>query len=187
FATAPEGVIVATSTMELGIDVGDLDRVIQIDAPWTVAGFLQRLGRIGRRPGTVSSCLFLATSDRALRDTLGILTAWADGWVEPVLPPPLPVHVLVQQLLALLRQEGALGRRTWTEWLGDPLVFGPEVAARVDEVVAHLLSLGVLDLDGELLQLGPEAERRYGRRSYLDLTAVFADPPTLTVMTGRTA
>ena len=187
FATAPEGVIVATSTMELGIDVGDLDRVIQIDAPWTVAGFLQRLGRTGRRPGTVSSCLFLATSDRALRDTLGILTAWADGWVEPVLPPPLPVHVLVQQLLALLRQEGALGRRTWTEWLGDPLVFGPEVAARVDEVVAHLLALGVLDLDGELLQLGPEAERRYGRRSYLDLTAVFADPPTLTVMTGRTA
>src|SRR5690606_14410088 len=75
FATAPEGVTVATSTMELGIDVGDLDRVIQIDAPWTVAGFLQRLGRTGRRPGTVSSCLFLATSDRALRDTLGILTA----------------------------------------------------------------------------------------------------------------
>lgn len=42
----------ATSTLELGIDVGDLDRVIEIDAPHTVASFLQRLGRSGRREGT---------------------------------------------------------------------------------------------------------------------------------------
>ena len=42
--------IVATSTLELGIDVGDLDRVIQIGAPRTVASFLQRIGRTGRRP-----------------------------------------------------------------------------------------------------------------------------------------
>ena len=52
FAEARDCVIVATSTLELGIDVGDLDRVIQIDAPRTVASFLQRLGRTGRRPGS---------------------------------------------------------------------------------------------------------------------------------------
>ena len=51
FAEARDCVVVATSTLELGIDVGDLDRVIQIDAPRTVASFLQRLGRTGRRPG----------------------------------------------------------------------------------------------------------------------------------------
>lgn len=186
FATSPDGVIVATSTMELGIDVGDLDRVIQIDAPWTVAGFLQRLGRTGRRADAVANCLFLATSDRALRDSLGLLTAWADGWVEPVKAPPLPLHVLVQQLLALLRQEGALGRRTWSRWLGDPLVLGADVQARLDEVVEHLVETDVLSLDGGLLQLGPEAERRFGRRHYLDLTGVFADPPTLAVLHGRT-
>lgn len=186
FATSPDGVIVATSTMELGIDVGDLDRVIQIDAPWTVAGFLQRLGRTGRRAGVVANCLFLATTDRALRDSLGLLTAWADGWVEPVEAPPLPLHVLVQQLLALLRQEGALGHRTWSRWLGDPLVLGADVQARLDEVVLHLVCTDVLSLDGELLQLGPEAERRFGRRNYLYLTGVFADPPTLSVLHGRT-
>src|SRR5690606_1893789 len=52
-------VIVATSALELGIDVGDLDRVIQIDAPPTVSSFLQRMGRTGRRPGTRASCTFL--------------------------------------------------------------------------------------------------------------------------------
>ena len=186
FASAPTGVIVATSTMELGIDVGDLDRVAQIDAPWTVASFLQRLGRTGRRAGAVGNCLFLSTSDRALRDTLGLLTAWSDGYVEPVAPPAYPVHVLVQQLLALLRQEGTLGRHTWLERLGQPLILGDNVRDDAEALVDHLLATEMLSLDGDMLQLGPEAERCYGRRNYLDLTAVFADPPTLAVTHGRT-
>ena len=51
FAEARDCVIVATSTLELGVDVGDLDHVIQLNSPGTVASFLQRLGRTGRRPG----------------------------------------------------------------------------------------------------------------------------------------
>ena len=49
FAQGRDCVIVSTSALELGIDVGDLDRVIQLNAPPTVASFLQRLGRSGRR------------------------------------------------------------------------------------------------------------------------------------------
>ena len=66
FSEADDCVIVATSTLELGIDVGDLDHVIQVDAPKTVASLLQRLGRTGRRPGTVRSCLCLAVRRDAL-------------------------------------------------------------------------------------------------------------------------
>ncbi|OKH83311.1 hypothetical protein EB75_10000, partial [Mycobacterium sp. ST-F2] len=67
FAEAKDTVIVATSTLELGIDIGDLDRVIQIDAPRTVSSFLQRLGRTGRRLGTSRNTPFLSTSlDRLL-------------------------------------------------------------------------------------------------------------------------
>ena len=66
FADARDCVIVSTSTLELGIDVGDLDRVIQINAPATVASFLQRLGRTrvvvrGRR---ATACSSPSTSDR---------------------------------------------------------------------------------------------------------------------------
>src|SRR5690606_19297113 len=60
FSQGNDCVIVSTSTLELGIDVGDLDRVIQIDAPYTVASFLQRIGRTGRRSGSSRNCLFLA-------------------------------------------------------------------------------------------------------------------------------
>ncbi len=90
FAEARDCVVVATSTLELGIDVGDLDRVIQIDAPRTVASFLQRLGRTGRRPGTTRNTLFLATRDDAFLQAAGLLRLWQAGFVEPVVPPPEP-------------------------------------------------------------------------------------------------
>ena len=63
FAEARDCVIVSTSTLELGIDVGDLDRVIQIDVPGTVASFLQRLGRTGRRARSTRNCLFLTLDE----------------------------------------------------------------------------------------------------------------------------
>src|SRR3970282_1081134 len=96
--------IVATSPLALGIDVGDLDRVIQVDAPATVSAFLQRLGRTGRRPGGVRNCLFLTTKEEALLRAAAIVELASGGYCEPVVPPPLPYHVLAQQILALALQ-----------------------------------------------------------------------------------
>lgn len=90
FAEARDCVIVATSTLELGIDVGDLDIVAQLDAPARVASFLQRLGRTGRRAGSMHNTLFLATDDEALLRTAGLLLLWSRGYVESAVPPPSP-------------------------------------------------------------------------------------------------
>ena len=109
FAEARDTVIVATSTLELGIDIGDLDRVIQIDAPRTVSSFLQRLGRTGRRPGTNRNTLFLATSLDGLLDAAAVLLLWRRGFVEKVVAPPHPRHLAAQQFLALALQEGSFG------------------------------------------------------------------------------
>jgi len=186
FMEARDCVIVATSTLELGIDVGDLDRVIQIDAPGSVAGFLQRLGRTGRRAGTRRNALFLTTSEDELLLAAGLLRAWEDGFVEPLRPPVLPLHLLAQQLLALVLQEGGIGRNTWLDWLGDPCVLGDDVLSWAEEIVDHLLAVQILFDDGGVLGIGPEGERRFGRRNFLDLMAVFTDPPTLRVLAGRT-
>ena len=62
FTNGQNTAIVCTSTMELGIDVGDLDQVIQVDAPASVASFLQRLGRTGRRANTRANCTFFCMS-----------------------------------------------------------------------------------------------------------------------------
>lgn len=185
FGQARDCVIVATSTLELGIDVGDLDRVIQIDAPPSVAAFLQRLGRTGRRTGTTRNALLLATSDHALLRGASILLRWGEGYVEPIVPPPDPVHLAAQQLLALALQDRGVGRHTWTEWLGDPFVLGPCVLELVPEIVAFLLDQGFLDDQGGVLGVGPEAEALFGHRHFMELLSVFTSPPVLSVRHGR--
>ncbi|GHE29462.1 ATP-dependent helicase [Streptomyces capitiformicae] len=182
FAEARDCVIVSTSTLELGIDVGDLDRVIQIDAPNTVASFLQRLGRTGRRPGSSRNCLFLATDDAGLLSAAALLLLWSRGWVEPVIAPPEPRHIAAQQVLALCLQEHQVGDRLWQEWWGGLGPFGPSA----EPIVRHLVEEGYLDRDGELLFIGPEAEKRFGYRHFMDLTAVFTAAPEFTVLSGRT-
>lgn len=182
FAEARDCVITATSTLELGIDVGDLDRVIQVGTPGTVASLLQRLGRTGRRPGSTRNMLFLEAEGADLLRAAGLLLLWSEGYVEPVTPPPAPRQILAQQLLGLVLQERQVGERTWPEWLGGlPLGDDDDVAA----VTAWQLATGHLDRDGGMLFAGPEAERRYGRTHYRDLMAVFTADPQVTVLHGR--
>ncbi|MBQ0905037.1 DEAD/DEAH box helicase [Micromonospora sp. U21] len=182
FSEARDCVIVSTSTLELGIDVGDLDRVIQIDAPATVASFLQRLGRTGRRSGSSRNCLFLTLGGDALTEAAALLLLWARGWVEPVSAPPAPRHIVAQQVLALCLQEHRVGDQLWTQaWNGLP-PFGESARP----IVRHLVEHGYLDQDGGMLFIGPAAEQRFGHRHFMDLTAVFTGPPEFTVLTGRT-
>jgi ATP-dependent Lhr-like helicase len=182
FAEARDCVIVSTSTLELGIDVGDLDRVIQIDAPGTVASFLQRLGRTGRRPGTLRNCLFLTRDGDALTEAAALLLLWGRGWVEPVTPPPEPRHIMAQQMMALCLQEHRVGDQLWVQWWN-----GLEPFARSGEpIVRYLADQGYLDTDGGMYFIGPEAEKRFGHRHFMDMTAVFTGPPEFTVLSGRT-
>src|SRR5207253_109560 len=114
-------------------------------------GFLQRMGRTGRRPGTARNGLFLATSDDALLRAAALVELWSDGYVEPVLPPPDPYHILAQQLMALCLQERGVGRREWEGWLQGVPAFARMPAGRTDEVVAWMLTEGILSEDEGIL------------------------------------
>ena len=181
FAQGRDCVIVATSTLELGIDVGDLDRVIQVDCPPSVSAFLQRMGRTGRRPAAARNCLFLALSSGELAWTAGLLRLWAAGYVEPVTAPPEPRHIVAQQLLAVCLQKHRVGRGTWAQewnWL-------PPFDASAGPVMAYLADAGFVDTDGELVFIGPAAELAFGRRHFMGMTAAFTAPPQFTVFAGR--
>ncbi|MFI5886552.1 DEAD/DEAH box helicase [Streptomyces sp. NPDC051554] len=182
FAEARDCVIVSTSTLELGIDVGDLDRVIQIDSPASVASFLQRIGRTGRRSGTVRNCLFLTTRKDTLLQAAGLLLLWSRGWVERVVPPPEPRHLVAQQLLAVTLQQHKLGDQLWDRQWNGLAPFDKSAAP----ILRFLTEEGYLDSDGGMLFIGPEAERHFGKRHFIELTASFTAPPQFTVLSGRT-
>jgi ATP-dependent Lhr-like helicase len=184
FAQARDCVIVATSALELGIDVGDLDRIIQIDAPYSVASFLQRLGRTGRRPGTSRNCLFLATNDAGLLRAGAILDLWERGYVEPVIPPKCPLHLLAQQLMALALQEKGVGIRDWRSWISRLPAFSECEESIVERVIDHLLKHHILFSDGARFSFGSRGELQYGRRHFLHLVSIFTSPPLFTVFHG---
>lgn len=181
FAEARDCVIVSTSTLELGVDVGDLDRVIQLNDPPSVATFLQRLGRSGRRPGSTRNCLLLALDTDSLLWAAGLLHLWGQGYVEPVVPPPEPRHIVAQQLLALCLQEHRIGSRLWARAWNGLAPFDASAAP----ILRYLVEQGFIDRDGEILFVGPAAEHRFGHRHFMGMTAVFTAPPQFTVLSGR--
>ncbi|WP_104090846.1 DEAD/DEAH box helicase [Cryobacterium sp. N19] len=180
FAEARDCVIVATSTLELGIDIGDLDRMIQIDAPRSVASFLQRLGRTGRRPGTARNALFLAIEPATFLRAAGLLLLWRAAFVEPVVPPPAPLHIAAQQLLALALQEGRFGTETWRDWWG-----GLTLMDDASLVLTFLRENEFLVEDSGMLFIGPRAEKEFGRRYFMDLLTSFIADLELKVLVGR--
>ncbi len=185
FASRDDCVIVATSVLELGIDVGNLDRVIQIDSPPTVSSFLQRMGRTGRRSGTLRNCLFLATKDETLVQAAGLIDLWAEGYVEPIEPPPLPLHVLAQQLMALTLQESGIGRADWLEWVEGVPGFAAIPPEQIEQLVASMLEREILWEEAGILAMGREGEDTYGRRNFLELFSVFMSPPLFSILHGR--
>ncbi len=185
FGAGEDCVIVATSTLELGIDVGDLDRVIQIDGPATVASLLQRMGRTGRRPGTARNYLFLVTREEAFLHVAALVQLWREGFVEPVAPPPLPLHIFAQQIMALALQEGGIGRGDWPAWLerlpGLEHYPRAELTALIDSMVAR----GVLHGDQGVLGIGARGEHAFGQKHFMALFSVFVSPPLIRVFHGR--
>ena len=181
FAEARDCVIVATSTLELGIDVGDLDRVIQVNAPPSVASFLQRIGRTGRRAGTSRNCLFLALNPGPLLWAAGLLHLWGQGYVEPVVRA---AGATAHRRPAAPRAvpAGAPDRQPPVEqgWNG----LAP-FDRSAEPILGHLVEQGFIDQDGELLFIGPSAEQRFGHRHFMGMTAVFTAPPQFTVLSGR--
>jgi len=178
-------VIVATSALELGIDVGDLDHVLQLDAPSTVSSFLQRMGRTGRRAGTRPNCTFLATSEEAVLQAAALLRLNAAGYVEPTEPSARAPHVLAHQVLALGIQQLGVGVADWWPWLEGCASFAGLDEGERQQLVDHMLAEDIVAASDARLSLGRRGERLYAGRNFLELYAVFSTPPVLKVMHGN--
>ncbi len=185
FSQGQNCVIVATSTLELGIDVGDLDRVIQIDAPSTVSSFLQRIGRTGRRTGSTRNCLFLVTRTDAFLPALALLQLWRSGFVEPVVAPPLPLHLFAQQIMATVLQQRGMPVDDWHRWLGRLPGLENVEQEQLEGLVQHMLSTGILHADQGIVGIGLQGEKQFGARYFLELLSVFISPPLVKVLHGR--
>lgn len=139
--------VIATSTLELGIDIGDLDAVVLADAPWSALAYVQRVGRAGRR-AEVSHAVALTASDR------GLLRLLATSSVPPGLSDDDGVaarfhSVAVQQTLCLMagRRHGRIRVQHLEEAMeATGLLQGGEAS----DLLEHMRREGVLDFNTQL-------------------------------------
>lgn len=173
--------LACTSAMELGIDIGDLDRVVQWGAPGTVSSLLQRWGRTGRREGRPQQTTVYT------RDSWDMLTALAEvslaeeGWSEPVHPPRRAFHILFQQVLNLVLQSGGLAAGPlWSRLQGISAFQGID-REEYDLLICHLIMTGLLSLVSGVLVLGDRAEKQLGAKRFQALITSFDTPEVYTV------
>jgi len=183
FREARFGALVATSTLELGIDIGDLDRVVQVDAPTTVASLKQRLGRTGRRGGD-ARMTFLPTNQEQFVLSAALLMLHAEGYVEPLTPAGLPLPIVAQQMLAMVLQTGGIDRHSLVERCRSNAAFAQVPGDAIEALLAHLLEEDVfVEIDGAVV-FGLTGERRYGYRRFMELASVFRTGESVEVRHG---
>ena len=196
--THPATTAVCTSTLELGIDIGNIECVAQVGPPSSVASLRQRLGRSGRRAG-VSAILRMyqieptpsANSHPLDRLHLGLIRSIAmvellvSGWCEPPLPQALHLSTLVHQILSVIAEHG--GTRA-TRLYATLCTRGPFRCVKPPLFARLLRQLGSPNValieqasDGVLL-LGREGERLVEHYSFY---AVFQTPQEYRILNGN--
>lgn len=129
--------VVATSSLELGIDMGHVDLVVQVAAPPSVASALQRVGRAGHRVGEISRGFFYPKHRGDLLGATVTLAGMRSGTLEPLAIPTNPLDVLAQQTVAACAL-GPISVDSWYEALRRSAPYAELPRALFDSVLEML-------------------------------------------------
>lgn len=187
--THPATTAVCTSTLELGIDIGDIESVAQIGPPFSVSSLRQRLGRSGRREGA-AAVLRMYQIERepdakshplnhlflGLIQSIAMMELLLQRWCEPPLPQALHLSTLTHQILSVIVEHGGRRAHRIYETLCEHGPFRCVTPAIFERILRQLGSSEVALIeqarDGILL-LGPMGERLVEHYSFY---AVFQTP-----------
>jgi ATP-dependent Lhr-like helicase len=146
------GIVVCTSSLDLGVDFAPVERVVQIGSPKGVARLIQRAGRSGHRPGLPARIWCLPTHALEVVEVAAVREAIARGHVEPRVPLDRPLDVLAQHMVSC-----ALGGGFLPDELRDEVRTAASFAALTDEEFAWTLDL--VHAGGATLRAYPDYRR----------------------------
>lgn len=176
-----ELMVACTSTMELGIDVGDLDVILQYNAPNTVSSFLQRLGRTGRREGRPAHYEFLTVDREALLRSIALVELAREKWVESVRFYTHSYHVLIQQIFSTIREKQGATQKQLLTLLKGNLNFSSINEDSFRQLLNGLIEVGYLSIVDGVYFLSDELEEKFARKNFLELCSVFETFPEFVV------
>lgn len=161
--------IACTSTLELGIDIGMVDLVVQVDATGSVASLVQRIGRSGRRAGQVSQLLMYGTNQWELLQAVSCWLLHQENFIEPVNGETKPYNLLFHQVLSLLKETNGISRGNLMTQLQANTAFANITAEDMKALLDHMISQDYIeDLKHELI-MGYEGEKIANGRDFYTL------------------
>ena len=183
----------ATLTLELGIDIGNLDQVLQIDATSSVSSFVQRLGRSGRRGGPSRMFFYSCGQKPDGKATLGELIPWnllqtiaiiqlylEERWVEPPQLPRYPFSLLYHQTMSILAANTELSPPQLAERVLTLAPFAQVTQEQYRDLLRHLVAIEQLALmETGTLIIGLKGEKVVNDYHFY---ATFQDQPEFQVL-----
>src|SRR2546422_675404 len=170
--------LVSTSTLELGIDIGSVDSVVQYNSPRQVTSLIQRVGRSGHTLDRTSRGLVLAVSSDDAIESLAAVEAAKDQDLEPLHIHRLALDVLAHQIVGCALDEG--GSAPWSDVLSTIHTADPYHElddAQADRVAEFLAHLGIIRQEGARIRVTPK-----GRRYYFENLSTIRDERRYPVM-----
>ncbi|MEJ6981724.1 DEAD/DEAH box helicase [Pedobacter sp. P351] len=150
--------ISCTSTLELGIDIGSVDQVIQIDATHSIASLIQRVGRSGRKEGEKSNLFLYATDKWSLLQSLACWLLYKEGYIEPPLITDKPYDILLHQILSIVKGHSGIRIEQLVKELKRNFAFSKIETTECQAIVKHLIEIDFLEkLQNEVI-IGVEGE-----------------------------
>lgn len=137
--------IVATGTLELGIDIGNIDLVVQIDSTFTVSSLKQRLGRSGRKQGADQCLQLYATNENTLLQALAVMELNLEKWVEPVTSYELPYDIAFHQIVSICAEKNGLLPNEIIQSILEIGIFKDLNEVNILELLKHMLKENILE------------------------------------------
>jgi ATP-dependent Lhr-like helicase len=137
--------IACTSTLELGIDIGSVNKIVQIDATHSVASLIQRIGRSGRRKNETSHLILYATNKYSLLQSLACWLLYNEGFVDLPISVDKPYDILVHQILSITKQYSGLPINNLVDFICNNFAFNSIEKSETEEIVTHLINTELLE------------------------------------------
>lgn len=163
--------IACTSTLELGIDIGSVDAVVQVDSASSIASLIQRVGRSGRKEGAKSNLLLYATNKW---DLLQSIACWElyelkPRFIEPLKTREKPYDILFHQTLSILKETCGIAPSLLLDKLQKNAAFRSFDEAEIASILSYMIKANYIeDLKRELI-VGYEGEKLTNSREFYSM------------------
>lgn len=175
--------VVATSSLELGIDIGSIELVVQMDSTFTVSSLKQRLGRSGRTQDASQYLQLYATEPDGLLQALAVMELNLAKWMEPSTGYKLPFDVLFHQILSICGESNGIKKEVLVEKLKKNEAFFSIMKADMESLIAYMIEKEQLEVIPGSLEVivGIEGERILRSKEFY---AVFTTEEVFDVLNG---